>query len=454
LKGLNRRRKLVARSLSQVFRESETSDEIRGGGIGISASKEMIEEWHNQGLDAAKNYRRAEYEMVRLLGLLSESRGYLLYRAESLRQYAVCLWHLPENAAADLVTVAKKSIEIPALLDALQEQKTTVSKLRKICPVLTKDNCKEWLELAIESSARTIEKAVALAKPETERRETVTYKTGDRLELMTSVSEEVWLKLKCVQDLLSQKLKRPASLEDALAAMTDNYLQKHDPVLRADRALARKNKQEAKASESTSKSTVGRDSNSVATGKVIEPPSISATGLDSRLDNSNKSESASSPAPLTSSVSLTFMDPTITGPSMGTLACDHAAQDRHVTCQNSDSDVPARFESALTDSTLIVSACSDSASSKSVPVPKTHGHGNKRTPIPAHVKNAVIARDGRQCTAIGADGKRCVNRRWLHLHHILEVSRGGANDIENITSLCEGHHRALHLGLARLINDS
>jgi hypothetical protein len=178
----------------------------------------------------------------------------------------------------------------------------------------------------------------------------VTYETGDRLELVTSVSEEVWLKLKCVQDLLSQKLKRPASIEEALAAMTDSYLQKHDPVLRADRALERKKKREASSS------------------------------------------------------------------SIGTCALDHAAQDKHVTCRNS----------------------------ASAPVTKAHCQGNKRTPIPAHVKNAVIARDGRQCTAIGADGKRCMNRRWLHLHHILEVSRGGANEFENITSLCEGHHRAVH----------
>jgi hypothetical protein len=405
----------MARALSQVLCEIETDNEICGGGIGISASKEMIEEWHNQGLHAAKNYRRAEYEMVRLLSLLSESRGYLLYRAENLRQYAVCLWHLPENAAADLVTVAKKSLEVPALLEALHEQKTTVSKLRKICPVLTKDNCKEWIELAIESPARTIEKAVAMAKPETERREMVTYKTGDRLELVTSVSEELWLKLKCVQDLLSQKLKRPASIEEALTAMTDNYLQKHDPVLRADRALARERKRAAQTSEL---------------------PSRAATDSDPIPDDSNRP--ASTPT-------STFVDPTSTGSSTGTRRFGHAAQDINVTCRNTDSSVPPRADSSLTGSTLVDSARTDTARIDSASVRKAHDRGTKRIPIPAHIKNAVNARDRGQCTVIGADGKRCTNRRWLHLHHVLEVSRGGTNAIENITSLCEGHHRALHL---------
>jgi hypothetical protein len=420
LKGLNRRRKMMARALAQVLCETKTDNEIHGDGIGLSASEEMIHEWHNQGLHAAKNYRRAEYEMVRLLKLLSESRGYLLYRAESLRQYAVCLWHLPENAAADLVTVAKKSIEVPALLDVLHEQKTTVSKLRKICPVLTRDNYREWIELATQSPARTIEKAVAMAKPETERRERVTYKTGDRLELVTSVSEELWLKLKCVQDLLSQKLERSASIEEALAAMTDNYLQKHDPVLRADRALARMRKREA---------------------KERELPSKSRTDSVSGSEDSNKSASAPS---------STFVDSTSSETSIGALVDGRAEQNKNVTCRNTDSNATACAQSELTESTLIHSDCSDSARTDtarldSVTACKPYDRGKKRIPIPAHIKNAVIARDGWQCTAIGVDGKRCTNRRWLHLHHILEVSRGGTNDIENITSLCEGHHRALHL---------
>jgi 5-methylcytosine-specific restriction endonuclease McrA len=67
-----------------------------------------------------------------------------------------------------------------------------------------------------------------------------------------------------------------------------------------------------------------------------------------------------------------------------------------------------------------------------------------RKPIPAKVMHAVNLRDKSQCTYKDKNNHRCSNQRWLHIHHIKPVARGGENIIENLTTLCASHHKFLH----------
>jgi 5-methylcytosine-specific restriction endonuclease McrA len=61
--------------------------------------------------------------------------------------------------------------------------------------------------------------------------------------------------------------------------------------------------------------------------------------------------------------------------------------------------------------------------------------------IPAHVRRAVRARDGEQCTFVSAEGKRCPARTLLEFDHWKERSCGGAATIENIRLRCRGHNQ-------------
>jgi hypothetical protein len=59
-------------------------------------------------------------------------------------------------------------------------------------------------------------------------------------------------------------------------------------------------------------------------------------------------------------------------------------------------------------------------------------------------KHGVNARDVGQCTEVDVNGKRCPNRRWTDIHHIVLRSNGGTNALSNLTTLCRAHHRARH----------
>ena len=60
--------------------------------------------------------------------------------------------------------------------------------------------------------------------------------------------------------------------------------------------------------------------------------------------------------------------------------------------------------------------------------------------IPAAIRRAVWKRDGRQCTFVSEDGRRCTAAHRLQLHHEQPYGRGGPPTVENIRIMCLGHN--------------
>jgi hypothetical protein len=64
--------------------------------------------------------------------------------------------------------------------------------------------------------------------------------------------------------------------------------------------------------------------------------------------------------------------------------------------------------------------------------------GRRSRSIPAPIRRAMRLRDG-GCTFPG-----CTNHRWIDGHHIQHWSDRGETRLENLTSLCDRHHRFVH----------
>jgi hypothetical protein len=60
--------------------------------------------------------------------------------------------------------------------------------------------------------------------------------------------------------------------------------------------------------------------------------------------------------------------------------------------------------------------------------------------IPLSLRRAVGARDG------GCRWPGCTQRRFVDVHHVEFVSRGGRTVLSNLTTLCRRHHRLVHEG--------
>ena len=66
--------------------------------------------------------------------------------------------------------------------------------------------------------------------------------------------------------------------------------------------------------------------------------------------------------------------------------------------------------------------------------------GRRTRAIPAAIRRALLVRD-RHCRFPG-----CVNRSFLHGHHIHHWLHGGRTALENLVTLCSFHHRQVHEG--------
>jgi 5-methylcytosine-specific restriction endonuclease McrA len=77
---------------------------------------------------------------------------------------------------------------------------------------------------------------------------------------------------------------------------------------------------------------------------------------------------------------------------------------------------------------------------------KVEGSVRRRKSVPtAATLRQVDLRDEGQCTHITDGGERCSQRRWLHVHHIRSKVFGGGNELENLKTLCQAHHRMVHI---------
>jgi hypothetical protein len=76
----------------------------------------------------------------------------------------------------------------------------------------------------------------------------------------------------------------------------------------------------------------------------------------------------------------------------------------------------------------------------STPKPTPPGSTTPQRHIPAHIRDAVYARDRGQCTFIGKTGVRCGSTRMLQLDHVVPFARGGRTTSNNLRLLCAPHN--------------
>jgi hypothetical protein len=260
-------------------------------------------EIHNKAVKVVGNFKQAESDLIDILQQADEYKVHILFDCRNLHEYAMQVLKLTESIAFNFIVVARKAKEVPELKQVIESGALSVSKARKITPVLNKENQSQWLQMAVELPQKKLEQEVAKACPKEATPEKMKFVSGDRLNLQLGISENLSRRLRRAQDLESQKRQKPATLEETLEALLDIYLSSQDPIQKAEKLQNRKN-----------------------------------------------------------------------------LA----------------------------------------------------------------VARQVDLRDKGQCTFMSPGGHRCQEQRWLHAHHIVPKSKGGPDTLENLTTLCSGHHRVVH----------
>ncbi len=196
-----------------------------------------------EAVKAVASCQKSEAYPLRVIEVVSEKELHLDCGLPSLYSYCTRLLHISEGIAYALIAVINKAKEVPELIEAIESGKVSLSKAKKICSVITPKNHKEWIDLATYETSRVIEKCVAQANPKDAVKESVQYKSADRIEFKLGVSEEWMELLATTKDLLSQKHSRAVTSEEALLTVMREFNDRHHPVKKAERVMARANRQ-------------------------------------------------------------------------------------------------------------------------------------------------------------------------------------------------------------------
>lgn len=167
-----------------------------------------FEKLHQRALECVKNFRTAENDLLSILQEIDDKKGFRWLGYASLYQYATTALKLPENQAYALITVSRKSKEVPELKQAISDGVLSASQARRITPVLTKANHKVWIDRAASLTQRALEKEIVKVAPKEAVREQMGYVQPNRIKLVCGISEELMKKLERVKVLPSQKEKR------------------------------------------------------------------------------------------------------------------------------------------------------------------------------------------------------------------------------------------------------
>jgi hypothetical protein len=171
---------------------------------------------HEKALRLAETYRTTESELLDILMRMQAANLLVAMGYSGIYSYCTQALKLSEAQACYFSKVARKSVEVPALKQAIEEGVLTLSQARRIEPVITLANSNDWIGKAAELPQRELERAVTEVNPRAICPEKMRPLTPQRSELRMTVSIELEKQLRQVQDLVSQKTAKPASLEDAL----------------------------------------------------------------------------------------------------------------------------------------------------------------------------------------------------------------------------------------------
>jgi hypothetical protein len=189
----------------------------------------------DKAVKAAHDIKHKELELIETLQWVEQFRIYEDFELTSLFAYCTQRLGISEDRACTYIKVARKALEVPALKQAIANDRLSLSNAKKLTTVLTPENQTDWLEKGTTLSTRNLEKEIAKEKPETKVNEKVKPISKSLFELRCILSPKAVELLERTMDLLNTQ-NRGEVLENVL----EEFVQRHDPIKVAERAEKRK----------------------------------------------------------------------------------------------------------------------------------------------------------------------------------------------------------------------
>ncbi|MGE4133558.1 MAG: HNH endonuclease [Bdellovibrionales bacterium] len=406
----------------------------------MAANQNSVQVIHQKALRAAAQFKQAELDLIEVLGEVDTHRVYYSVGHPSLFRYAVGALGLSEDVAYIFINVARKAKQVPALKEELKKGTITVTKAKRLTGVITPTNQQHWLDMAKTMSKRELEREVAAVSPELTKRDRLEFvhptfeitekiracENLSRVQLLVGVSEDLMIRLKRAQDVLSQQKRRSVSLEETLDAMTGLYLERKDPLAKALRIQGNSGDLKMKDESVDSRPGGGRTGAAKSTAVTASAvaggargPTTSARAPSTFANATTASSDSPNPAAPNSSSLKPLATPPPARTQLGPGPVGSEIRPNNEACppKHEVKTSPPRFPQWP---------------------PKI-----SRKAIPADIRHALQLKYQGRC-GYQNKGNRCNESRFLEIHHIQPLSKGGTDDLENLILLCAGHHKVWH----------
>jgi hypothetical protein len=210
---------------------------------------------HEDCLKLCRSYVRLEAPIVVQLQLVAEKKIYKEFDKKNLYTYAVDICGLSEGVAYSFTAVGACAKKNPCLQTAIVTRTLTVSKAYRIVSIITTENAEELVEYAKTHSARQIEREVRRRSPKAAARAQIKPLSGDTDLLQAPIPRETSENISRAQTILAQKTSKHQGLPETLTLVFKDYVERHDPLKKAQRAdQRRKNSARAEKTETSTHS--------------------------------------------------------------------------------------------------------------------------------------------------------------------------------------------------------
>ena len=196
-----------------------------------------IQQLHQEALARMQNYLQAVNSLLEIITRIDEQRAYLHLGYPSLWSYLTQGLQMAECHAHQFISVSRKAKEVPALQAAVAAGYLSLPKAALIVSEIKPANQNDWIEKAKTLPTRELREEIAKSNPVLAVATRITPKSEELSELRVGLSKETLAEIRRAQDLLSQKERRAVSIEETLKALARGFLEKHDKVKKAERAL-------------------------------------------------------------------------------------------------------------------------------------------------------------------------------------------------------------------------
>jgi hypothetical protein len=370
---------------------------------------------------------------ARLLVHLGEVDARGLYRGQaysSMFEYCVKELHMSEGQAYVRIQAARLSRQFPLVVELFERGALHLSAIKMLGPRLTAANHAEVLERASFKGKREIELLVAELAPKPDvpnrMRKLPERSQSSATRTRATNAQSLDASTACAGSDASIGAARIASLLGANPALTASHAITAAPGITASPAIT--------AAPATQ--PVGASPAFTASETSIAAPSVGAGAATFALESPRPRGSSAPLRPGRYKVELTAGQSLHDKLEQLQELLRHRVPDGHLAV------IVELAVDALIDKTMKQRCAQTQAPKK----PRANPH-DARPPkvssryIPRAVVREVYARDGKQCTFVSSDGKRCSERGFLELHHhAVPFGRGGEPTAANMRLVCRAHN--------------